>query len=151
MERRSIKVGRKTRIPSSKKGGKIEMAEIKLTEKEQEARKRVCLALDNIDSVDDALSLARELTPYIGLVKVGKELNQTAVNEGRRIVHEIYDAGTQSFLDLKLHDTPNTVYRASKACIVPGVQMFNVHLAGGEAMCRKAVDASHESVGRINF
>lgn len=116
-----------------------------LTEKEQEARGRVCLALDGISKVDDALALARELAPYVGMVKIGKELHTIAGNEGRNIIGEVYQSGTNSFLDLKYLDTPKTVFGASKAAAVPGVYMFNIHVQeGNEVMCREAVEGAKE-------
>ncbi len=114
-----------------------------LTEKEQEAKKRVCLALD-VPTVEEALDLASELSDYVGTFKVGKQLHTSAGNEGVNIVEEINQRGGATFLDLKLHDTPNTVYQASKAAVVPGVYVFNIHVAGGEEMCKKAVEGTYE-------
>lgn len=114
-----------------------------LIEKEQRARERVCLALD-VPTVQDALDMASELVPYVGTFKVGKQLHTAAGNEGINIVKEIEERGGRIFLDLKLHDTPNTVYEASKAGTVPGVYVFNVHVAGGEEMCRKAVEGAYD-------
>jgi len=116
---------------------------VKLTEKEQEARSRVCLALD-VPTVQDALDMAEELSDYVGTFKVGKQLHTAAGNEGINIIKEIYDFGGNTFLDLKLHDTPNTVYQAAKASCVPGVYVFNIHVAGGEEMCKKAVEGAYE-------
>ncbi|MBA7648367.1 Orotidine 5'-phosphate decarboxylase [subsurface metagenome] len=113
---------------------------MKLTEKEQKARKRVCLALD-VPTVDEALSLAGELSDYVRMYKIGKELHTAACNEGVPIVKEIKGA---AFLDLKFHDTPNTVYGAAKASAVPGVSFFNIHVAGGEEMCKKAIEGAYE-------
>jgi len=116
---------------------------MKLTEKEQQAKERVCLALD-VPTVKDALNLAEELSDYVGTFKIGKQIHTAAGNEGINIVKEILDRGGNTFLDLKLHDTPNTVYQASKAAAVPGVYVFNIHIAGGEEMCRKAVEGARE-------
>lgn len=115
----------------------------KLTEKEQEAKKRVCLALD-VPTVKKALSLVAELSDYVGIFKVGKQLHIAAGNEGVNIIKKIRNKRGSTFLDLKLHDTPNTVYEASKACSVPGVYMFNIHIAGGEEMCKKAIEGTYE-------
>lgn len=114
-----------------------------LTEKELLARKRACLALD-VPTVRDALDLAALLPDYVGMFKVGKQLHTAAGNENINIIKEIHDRGGEIFLDLKFHDTPNTVYEASRACAVPGVYMFNIHIAGGEAMCKKALEGAHE-------
>ena len=76
------------------------------------------------------------------MFKVGKELHTTAGNEAVNIVKEIYDRGGKIFLDLKLHDIPQTVYGASKACVVPGVYMFNIHIGGNEEMCKSALEGA---------
>ncbi len=117
---------------------------VQLTEREQRARERVYLALDGISYVNDAVDLAKELVHYVGAVKVGKELHTLAGNHGRNIVEELKKNGMNSFLDLKFHDTPNTVYRASLESAVPGVNMFNLHIAGGEKMCKRAVDGAYD-------
>jgi len=116
---------------------------MKLTEKEQMARERVCLALD-VPTVDEALSLAVGLSDYVGMCKIGKELHTAACNEGVPIIKKIFDKKGAVFLDLKLHDTPNTVYGAAKASAVPGVSFFNIHVAGGEEMCKKAIEGAYE-------
>ena len=119
---------------------------ISLTENEKQARKRVCLALD-VPTIKKSLDLANELSDYVGIFKIGKQLHTAACNEAIPIIKKIYEANNERarnvFLDLKLHDTPNTVYEASKACSVQGVYMFNVHVAGGEAMCKKAVEGAY--------
>ncbi len=114
-----------------------------LIEKEQEARKRVCLALD-VPTVDKAISLAGELSDYVGMYKIGKELHTAACNEGVPIIKEIFDRKGSVFLDLKFHDTPNTVYGAAKASTVQGVSFFNIHVAGGEEMCKRALEGAHK-------
>jgi len=114
---------------------------MKLTKKEREARKRVCLALD-VPTVDFALDLAAELSDYVGMFKVGKQLHTAAGNEATNIIEALYHRNGEIFLDLKLHDTPNTVYEASKVCSVEGVYMFNIHVAGGEEMCKKAIEGA---------
>lgn len=114
-----------------------------LTQKEQEAKKRVCLALD-VPTVSEALDLTEQLSGYVGTFKVGKQLHTSACNEGVNIFGEIFKRGGKVFFDSKFHDTPNTVYEASKAAAVPGVFVFNIHVAGGEEMCRKAVQGAGE-------
>jgi len=96
----------------------------KLTKKEQEARKRICLALD-VSDVKEALTLVDELSDYVGMFKIGKQLHIAAGNQSINIVQAIRDKGGEIFLDLKLHDTPNTVFQVSKECSVPGVCIFN--------------------------
>jgi orotidine-5'-phosphate decarboxylase len=116
---------------------------MKLTEKEQQAKPRVCLALD-VPTVKEALGLVGELSDYIGMCKIGKELHTVACNEGVPIIKRILYRKGAVFLDLKLHDTPNTVYGAAKASAVPGVSFFNIHVAGGEEMCKKAIEGAYE-------
>ena len=114
-----------------------------LIEKEQKARERVCLALD-ISDVKKALNYVDELRDYVGIYKVGKELHMAAGNAGINIIDEIYKKGANIFLDLKFHDTPNTVYGASKEGAVSGVIFFNVHVEGGEEMCKKALQGAYD-------
>lgn len=122
-----------------------------LTKKEEAARGRVCLAVD-VPTVQDALNLANELSGHVGTFKVGKELHTAACNEGMPIVRQIHsyspDQSSNVFLDLKFHDTPQTVYGAARAATVPGVRMFDLHIAGGEVMCRRAVDGAHEETAK---
>ena len=127
------------------------MSREKLTDKELEAKERVCLALDNIDSVSEAIELIEEVGPYVGSVKIGKELSIIAGNEGENIIQRVRGRGVDSFLDLKFHDTPNTVYRASMASAVPGVRMFNLHVAGGKEMCEKAMEGAYEGAQKLGI
>ena len=105
-----------------------------------------CLALD-YPSTNEAIAVVAEIADLVGMVKVGKELHTRACNEGGMIIRQLANMGLGVFLDLKYHDTPNTVYGASKASCVYGVSMFNVHIAGGEEMCRKAVEAANDAEG----
>ncbi|MFH1801790.1 MAG: orotidine 5'-phosphate decarboxylase / HUMPS family protein [archaeon] len=124
---------------------------IQLTQKEQEARRRVCLALD-VPTVAEAIALAGELSDYVGMCKIGKELHTAACNKGTPIVKEIFDRKGAVFLDLKFHDTPNTVYGAAKASAVPGVSFFNIHVGeSGENMCKKAVEGAYEGAQVIGI
>ncbi|MDD6189006.1 MAG: orotidine-5'-phosphate decarboxylase [Clostridiales bacterium] len=73
-------------------------------------------------------------TPF---VKIGMELYYA---EGPDIVREIKKRGMKIFLDLKLHDIPNTVGSAMKVLSNLGVDMTNVHAAGGSAMMTAALN-----------
>lgn len=115
---------------------------VKLTEREQEARKRVCLALD-VPTVEKGLEMVKELAPYVGTFKINS-LHTAAENEGINMVEEIKSKGAETFLDLKFHDTPNTVYNYGREAAIPGVYVFNIHVAGGEEMCKKAVEGAYE-------
>lgn len=119
-------------------------------DKVEQARSRICLAVD-VESTEAAFELVDKLSPYIGLFKIGKELHIAAGNEGVAIVQEIYRrSGGRSgcFLDLKIHDTPMTVKGASRASAVQGVAIMNVHVAGGEQMCRFAMDGAAEGADK---
>jgi orotidine-5'-phosphate decarboxylase len=100
------------------------------------ARDRLCVALD-FDEGHAARSLARRLEGRCGWFKVGLEL---FVSEGPAVVAAIARSG-RVFLDLKLHDIPNTVAGAARAAARTGAAMINVHAAGGREMMAAARDA----------
>ena len=74
-------------------------------------------------------------------VKIGMEL---FYGEGPDIVREIKSRGHEIFLDLKLHDIPNTVHRAMKNLARLGVDMTNLHAAGGSVMMQAALEGLAE-------
>src|ERR1700730_19299644 len=74
----------------------------------------------------------------ISFFKIGLQLYTAA---GPDVVRKIAAIGAKVFLDLKLHDIPNTVARAVESASELGVQMLTVHLSGGGAMIRAAVSA----------
>lgn len=92
------------------------------------------VALD-VSDLDAAEVLAVRLKGQVGMFKVGLELFSA---EGPASVSRLRAHGPV-FLDLKLHDIPNTVERAARNCARLGVAMFNVHALGGEAMVAAAV------------
>jgi orotidine-5'-phosphate decarboxylase len=95
---------------------------------------RIIAALD-VPSVDEAAQLCRSLKGHIGLAKVGLEL---FVAGGERAVRAVQEAGLPVFLDLKLHDIPNTVEGAARSAGRLGVRMLTVHASGGAAMITAA-------------
>ncbi len=103
-----------------------------------DARSRLIVALDVPGRVE-ALALVDRLAGQAGLFKVGLEL---FVREGPRIVRELRERDKQVFLDLKLHDIPNTVARAVRSAGVLSVQMLTVHAAGGRPMLEAALEAA---------
>ncbi|MBF7082273.1 orotidine-5'-phosphate decarboxylase [Desulfallas sp. Bu1-1] len=110
-------------------------------------RDKLIVALD-VDTRDGALALVRELAGQVGFFKVGMELFYGA---GSGIVREIIDAGAKVFLDLKLHDIPNTVGRAARVLVRSGASIINVHAAGGSAMMRAARESACEEAGRLGL
>lgn len=107
---------------------------------------RIVLALD-IDDAQEALSLVAELKDLVGIFKVGHQLF-TAY--GPDIVRRIIEKGGKVFLDLKYHDIPNTVAKASAEAVKLGVTIFNVHALGGYDMMKAAVDTAQETAQKIN-
>ncbi len=100
--------------------------------------KRVFVAVDTPDR-DAAIRLADAVAGSVGGFKIGLEL---FVSHGPQLVREMNERGAEIFLDLKLHDIPNTVAGAAAAMGRLGVGFFTVHALGGEAMIARAVEAS---------
>ena len=100
------------------------------------------VALD-VSEPRDAEALARRLRGPAGLLKVGLELFTAA---GPDVVPRI-GAVAPVFLDLKLHDIPNTVEGAARNASRLGVAMLTVHALGGEAMVAAAVRGAAEGAG----
>jgi len=99
----------------------------------------VVVAMD-FDNAQDALALAKRLSPEGCRLKVGKELFTIA---GPQLVRDFHALGFEVFLDLKFHDIPNTVAKAVSAAAKLGVWMVNVHASGGARMltaAREAID-----------
>lgn len=115
---------------------------MQLNEKEEQARQKVCLPLDGLATLDDARARVEELSPVVGLFKVGKE---SYTRFGPAVVEMVQDYGANVFLDLKYHDIPNTVRGAADAATQLGVYMFNVHASGGFDMLKAAVDGANNA------
>jgi orotidine-5'-phosphate decarboxylase len=97
-----------------------------------QSRDRLIVALDRSDR-DDILRLADRLHDAAGALKIGL---QAFVANGPSIVREIVARGTRVFLDLKVHDIPNTAQHALAEAAALGAAMVTVHTAGGAAMLR---------------
>jgi orotidine-5'-phosphate decarboxylase len=100
-----------------------------------QSRDRLIVALDR-SSRDEILRLADDLHDASGAFKIGL---QAFVANGPSIVREIVNRGEKVFLDLKIHDIPNTAQHAIADAASLGVWMATVHAAGGEAMLRASV------------
>jgi len=96
---------------------------------------RICAALD-FPSWREAEPFARAVAPAVGMLKVGLELFTA---EGPPAVRAAAALGRPVFLDLKLHDIPNTVEGAARSAAASGASLLTVHASGGEAMVRAAV------------
>ena len=99
------------------------------------ARDRLIIALD-VPDAERALAMARELAGEISFFKIGLQLYTAA---GPEIVRAISATGARVFLDLKLHDIPNTVAKAVEAAAKLDVAMLTIHLSGGRRMIEAAV------------
>ncbi len=99
-----------------------------------EARGRLIVALDVPDAAAAAELVAR-LDDTCRWFKVGMELFTAA---GPAVLEPLLKRGHSVFLDLKFHDIPNTVAGAVRSAAALGVQMVNVHAAGGPAMLAAA-------------
>lgn len=98
---------------------------------------KIIVALD-VATKEKALELVQELRDQISFFKIGLQL-YTA--EGPEIVRAVLATGSKVWLDLKLHDIPNTVAGAVKSASHLGVHMLTIHLSGGSEMIRAATDA----------
>jgi orotidine-5'-phosphate decarboxylase len=115
-----------------------------------EARKRLIVALDAPDAAS-ALALVAELENTCQWFKVGLELFIAA---GPAIIKPLVARGHSVFLDLKLHDIPNTVAGAVRSATALGVKMMTLHAAGGPSMlsaARAALEEMAEREGLANL
>jgi orotidine-5'-phosphate decarboxylase len=111
------------------------------------AKDRLALALD-VDNDREALGIVAELKDLVGVFKVGLQLF-TAY--GPDIVRRITGMGGRVFLDLKYHDIPNTVAKASAEAVKLGVSIFNVHSLGGFDMMKAAAESAKETAEKLNL
>ena len=103
------------------------------------ARSRLALAADL--PLAEGLALYEKVAPHVGYAKVGLSL---FVEHGPAAVAAFQKLGAQVFLDLKLHDIPNTVELAAARAGALGVALLTVHASGGEAMLKAAVRGARE-------
>lgn len=99
---------------------------------------KLILALD-VPTLDEAVALRERLDAYFGWFKVGLELFSA---NGPSVFDRL--PANRTFLDVKYHDIPNTVFGASRAAARMGVWMFNVHASGGAEMMRAAKRGAEE-------
>ncbi|GIO40115.1 orotidine 5'-phosphate decarboxylase [Paenibacillus antibioticophila] len=107
-----------------------------------EAAGKLMVALD-YSSAEQAKTLIRELEGIPCYMKVGMQLFYAA---GADFVKELKASGYKVFLDLKLHDIPNTVKGGANSITRLGVDMFNVHAAGGKNMMASAMEGVLEAL-----
>ena len=108
-------------------------------------KNRIIVALDT-DSPEVALESVRTLKDEVGMFKVGMELFPIG---GAELVRRIQEYGAEVFLDLKLHDIPNTVVGAVRSAVSLGVRFVTVHASGGRLMLEAAAKAVEGSLTTI--
>jgi orotidine-5'-phosphate decarboxylase len=101
---------------------------------------RIFVALDTPD-LEKAKALANKVRNHVGGIKLGLEFFSA---NGRAGIREMADLGLPIFLDLKLHDIPNTVAKAVQALRPLKPAILTVHAAGGLAMMEDAKAAAPE-------
>lgn len=111
-----------------------------------DGRKRIAVALDASER-SRILELARLVGPEIGVLKVGLE---AFCAHGPELVREVA-ALAPVFLDLKLHDIPNTVGAAAAAAARTGAAILNVHAGGGAEMMRAAGERAREAAAAASL
>jgi orotidine-5'-phosphate decarboxylase len=108
------------------------------TQKDLTPKDRLAVALD-LPNENEAMKLVDRLGDTCQWFKVGMELYYAA---GNRIVHQLRDRGFNVFLDLKLHDIPNTVAGAVRSATQAGASLLTIHATGGAAMMSAAAEAA---------
>ena len=111
-----------------------------------EARDRIALAADL--PLTEAQALYAEVSQWVGYVKVGLSL---FVEHGPEAVRAFTSRGARVFLDLKLHDIPNTVRLASERAGELGVSLLTVHAQGGADMLRAAVEGARAGAAKVGL
>ena len=108
------------------------------------AQRPACIVALDVPTLAAARAMVDRLGDAADFYKVGLQL-YTA--EGPRVIEWLRGAGKRVFLDLKLHDIPNTVRGAAQSAAALGVQLLTVHAEGGEAMMQAAVEGGGDAVG----
>ena len=106
------------------------------------AADKIIVALD-VPTKTEMAALFGQLRDQVSFFKIGLQLYTAA---GPDVVGEISANGAKVFLDLKLHDIPNTVAKAVAAATHLGVEMLTIHLSGGAKMIEAAVGARKSNI-----
>ena len=109
-----------------------------MIEKPLTAKDRIILALD-VDNLNEAEELVRELKDYVGYFKIGLPL---IVNYGFEAFRLLEEHGAKCYYDCKFHDIPHSVQKACISLVKNNVDFFNVHIQGGSKMTSAVVKAS---------
>ena len=104
--------------------------------------KQTIIALD-VSSLEEIKDLLSKVDKDLFRLKVGKQL---FTSQGPKVIDKLRSLGFDIFLDLKLHDIPNTVSKSLANICNLGVWMSNIHLLGGQEM----IEAASSTVKRSN-
>ena len=99
---------------------------------------KIIVAIDTFD-IRKANAILDQLDPKLCKVKIGSVVFNAL---GKSLLHEVFQRGFKIFLDLKLHDIPNTVHETILGFHDCSIDMLTVHLSGGEEMLKKAILAA---------
>jgi len=102
------------------------------------SQRKLIIALD-FASLDGVKKIVDNIDPQQLMVKVGLELY---LAEGKKVLDYLSEKGFKIFLDLKLHDIPNTVNKAVKEISKFNVKMTTIHLKGGKDMIEAALESA---------
>ncbi|MGI9056353.1 MAG: orotidine-5'-phosphate decarboxylase [Pyrinomonadaceae bacterium] len=116
-------------------------------EKNTKTENKIIVALD-VPTADEARKIIAEIKTEVGAFKIGLQLFTAA---GASFVREVVSAGNKVFLDVKFHDIPNTVAKASIEVARLGVWMFNLHASGGGEMMRRTISEVAEFCEKENL
>lgn len=110
-------------------------------------KEKIIIALD-VNTIKEVERLLNILSPHIRIFKVGTELFYSL---GPKVIELIKKYDRDVFLDLKLHDIPNTVKSSSRALARLGIFMFNVHALGGSDMMKASLEGAEEESEKLGI
>ncbi len=108
---------------------------------------KIIVALD-VNNLEEVERLVDQLRPVLKIFKIGSELFTSC---GIQAIDVVRRKGCKVFLDLKFHDIPNTVMKASRAAAKQNIYMMTVHAMGGLTMMEKAVESAREEADRLQI
>jgi len=112
-----------------------------------QTKSKIIVALD-VETALEARKIIADLRGEVGAFKIGLQL---FTSSGASFVREVVESGVKVFLDVKFHDIPNTVAKASTEVARLGVWMFNIHAIGGSEMMRKTIENVREVCEKENL
>lgn len=113
----------------------------------EQVRNRLIVALD-VATMAEVRQLVETLGDAVSYYKVGMQL---FYSEGMECLTYLREQGKEVFLDLKMHDIPNTVAQGAASLTRLGVAMINVQASGGAAMMRAAAETVAQTANSLNI